>query len=528
VDQLVGFLDRKHGKDWAIFEFRAEGTGYPDDEVYGRVHHFPWPDHHPPPFEIVPNIMAAMRNWIQRLDESDVPAVGDRRRIAVVHCKAGKGRSGTVTCSYLISQEGWKMEEALQRFTIRRMRTGFGQGVSIPSQIRWVRYVNRWTNEMQKVYVDRPVEITEVHVWGLRDGVKVAVEGFVDEGKRIHNFHTFTRSEKTVVDQGRVNEGQAPVAPDEIRKDEEMITSPVDGASPSSSGLSLNKTYVNSVQTVVLRPNEPLVVPTSDVKIDFERRNKASIAGFTMVTSVAHVWFNTWFEGGSEKHTSGLFEIEWDAMDGIKGSARKGVRAFDRLKVVWKYAEGHNDKIVEEPKAGDPVPEAAPADWKGHSNKEEEATPDSGIDSSRPGAAALTVETFVKEHTPSLTKGLGLRPSDPTSADVSVANSVKDEEASDPRNVDHIDNGTESESEGVKPHGPHGEDYVQYDEQSHLDGKKDTAAGKYLEIGLGKAAAVIAKLKGDSEERPVGAAKAEADGRQAGAEQHDFADGKTI
>lgn len=33
IDQLVGFLDKKHGEEWAIFEFRAEGTGYPDEEV---------------------------------------------------------------------------------------------------------------------------------------------------------------------------------------------------------------------------------------------------------------------------------------------------------------------------------------------------------------------------------------------------------------------------------------------------------------------------------------------------------------
>lgn len=44
LDQLIAFLDRKHGEDWAIFEFRAEGTGYPDSEVYNRIHHFPWPD----------------------------------------------------------------------------------------------------------------------------------------------------------------------------------------------------------------------------------------------------------------------------------------------------------------------------------------------------------------------------------------------------------------------------------------------------------------------------------------------------
>ncbi|KAK1907553.1 hypothetical protein P3342_005880 [Pyrenophora teres f. teres] len=95
LDALVKFLDSKHGDDWAIWEFRAEGTGYPDSEVHNRVYHYPYPDHHPPPFALIPNIMASMRNWLH-----EKPG-----RVAVVHCKAGKGRSGTASCSYLISEE---------------------------------------------------------------------------------------------------------------------------------------------------------------------------------------------------------------------------------------------------------------------------------------------------------------------------------------------------------------------------------------------------------------------------------------
>ena len=37
LKEVVSFLDSKHNAEWAIWEFRAEGTGYPDEEVYGRV-----------------------------------------------------------------------------------------------------------------------------------------------------------------------------------------------------------------------------------------------------------------------------------------------------------------------------------------------------------------------------------------------------------------------------------------------------------------------------------------------------------
>ena len=109
-----------------------------------------------------------MHDWLKGPD-------AEKGRIVIVHCKAGKGRSGTVVCSYLISEEGWASEDALARFTSRRMRAGFGEGISIPSQQRWVRYVEWWTKH-GKVYVDRPVEILEIRILGLRDGVEVTVE----------------------------------------------------------------------------------------------------------------------------------------------------------------------------------------------------------------------------------------------------------------------------------------------------------------------------------------------------------------
>ena len=395
----MNFLDSKHDKDWCIWEFRAEGTGYPDSEVYGRIHHYPWPDHHPPPFALIPAMMGSMRNWIQRLEENDHKDTeadegkpthkGDR--VAVVHCKAGKGRSGTVACSYLISEEGWKAEEALQRFTERRMRVGFGAGVSIPSQLRWVRYVDRWTNSMAKKYVERPVEILELHIWGLRDGVKVAIEGFAEEGKQIKCFHLFHRSERTVVDDGKTlyakknsengsnkkkNDSQEPLSAVSGTSSGSLITPSANSTVSSDSNGSAAPKGVNAV---LLRPSKPVILPSSDVNIDFERRSKASYTGWAMVTSIAHVWFNTYFEGG-DQHESNIFEADWDTLDGIKGTTKKGVRALDRLKVVWRYpppselgAHQKAKETVTEPKPGETIPESQPADWRGRDDPNEDS-----------------------------------------------------------------------------------------------------------------------------------------------------------
>jgi protein-tyrosine phosphatase len=508
----VEFLDSKHGKNWAIWEFRAEGTGYPDSLVYNRIRHYPWPDHHPPPFRLVPMIMASMRNWLNGndLDADGVGAAHDGKnkvitkvmdawkdkkngRVIVVHCKAGKGRSGTSACSFLISECGWTPEEALARFTERRMRPKFGAGVSIPSQLRWVGYVDRWTKG-GKTYVDREIEIVEIHVWGLRNGVKLAVEGFVDEGKKIKVFHTFKRDERVVVEgdppasagvmdtfYGMVGYGASPATEqqvlDEARevdatngteftKDESgnAITKPAEPAnskltkrytklispisrtsssgslsnalpsrtkskrekdkakgsnSASSSSTSLNKLNQDPEpggRAVIFKPHEAIRIPTSDVNITIERRNRApSSMGLTMVTAVAHVWFNAFFEGNGPEQEgkpaeNGVFDIEWDKMDGIKGSSQKGTRAADRIAVVWRFAESEatgNADVISEPGDGSPVPQMEPADWKGGN-----------------------------EEDPGREKKLGLRVQSPDSANVSQASSIKGEEIGEGKGKD--------------------------------------------------------------------------------------------
>ncbi|EHK20662.1 uncharacterized protein TRIVIDRAFT_180884 [Trichoderma virens Gv29-8] len=545
LDQLVDFLDSKHGEDWAIWEFRAEGTGYPDEAVYNRIWHYPWPDHHPPPFRLIPLIMASMRNWLhggeasdgqtehdnkplpQPQPQSSNPPNGDnteavpeavpetssepaksernKKRVVVVHCKAGKGRSGTASCSYLIAEEGWKAEDALTRFTQRRMRPQFGAGVSIPSQLRWISYVDRWTKGGKK-YTDRPVEIVEIHVWGLRNGVKMDVEAFADEGKKIETVHTFTKEERVVVE-GDAPEGgglseiiwdlagystqkdkvpeaveYADAANGDLKKQpsessmEQMLRRKsaklIERVSPPGSHSKLDKframltaeptsptaSSPSEVRTespdemepggmaVIFKPKAPILISNSDVNIAVERRNRTHKSmGLTMVTAVAYVWFNVFFEGkGPEQQgkadSHGIFDIEWDAMDGVKGSSRKGTRAFDRMSVVWRIAESGEPKAEEEivePKEGEPVPQTKAADWK-------------GTDNSKASGAE---------------KDLGLRQQSPLSVDISRASSIK--------SIDGTVNQSQGQGasidkdmEGLKRSGPSGEDLDEAEKKS--------------------------------------------------------------
>lgn len=379
--------------------------------------------------------MASMRNWLKGKDSDG------KKRVVVVHCKAGKGRSGTASCSYLISEEGWSAEDALKRFTERRMRPGFGAGVSIPSQLRWVGYVDRWTKH-GKLYVERPVQILEVHIWGLRDGLKVAVEGFVDEGRTIKTFHVFSKNERTIV-RGNIKTtpGLANVVTEAMKmgssatnsiKPKNSQTAPLQQEEAENAMKEAQKTSSRSVSDltvdnggdVIFRPSQPITLPTNDINIDFERRNKAGY-GMSMVTAVAHVWFNAYFEGKGPENNgsstdSGVFEIDWDAMDGIKGSLRKGTRAFDKLAVVWKSVTDKDRSksiVITEPGEDEEVAQTQPADWRGRNDA-----------------------------TPSVGKDLGLRAETPHSANISRASSTTGHE-------NHDDG---SDSEGVKSYGVDG------------------------------------------------------------------------
>ncbi|KAK7019030.1 phosphatases II [Favolaschia claudopus] len=88
------FLEHRHGKNFWVFNFcPIRENSYSADFFDGRVSRYPFPDHHAPPLAIMPLAAREMAQWLD----------GSPDRVIVLHCKAGKGRSGTLACTYLLS-----------------------------------------------------------------------------------------------------------------------------------------------------------------------------------------------------------------------------------------------------------------------------------------------------------------------------------------------------------------------------------------------------------------------------------------
>jgi phosphatidylinositol-3,4,5-trisphosphate 3-phosphatase and dual-specificity protein phosphatase PTEN len=65
----------------------------------------------------------------------------DPLNVSAFHCKAGKGRTGTIISAYLVHVGFPNYSTSVEALKLYGMiRTKNGKGVTIPSQMRYVRY----------------------------------------------------------------------------------------------------------------------------------------------------------------------------------------------------------------------------------------------------------------------------------------------------------------------------------------------------------------------------------------------------
>jgi phosphatidylinositol-3,4,5-trisphosphate 3-phosphatase/dual-specificity protein phosphatase PTEN len=128
MKEVLRFLDAKHKDRYRVYNLCSE-RGYDAQKFYNRVGVYPFDDHNAPPFDLILSFCRDVEAWLKEHDEN----------IAVIHCKAGKGRTGLMICAWLVYNKDWKnADDAMKYYALAR--TNNQKGVTIPSQIRYIRY----------------------------------------------------------------------------------------------------------------------------------------------------------------------------------------------------------------------------------------------------------------------------------------------------------------------------------------------------------------------------------------------------
>eukprot|EP01127_Copromyxa_protea_P003943 TRINITY_DN136_c0_g2_i1.p1 TRINITY_DN136_c0_g2~~TRINITY_DN136_c0_g2_i1.p1 ORF type:complete len:377 (-),score=44.72 TRINITY_DN136_c0_g2_i1:600-1592(-) len=127
IDEVAVFLNSKYADNYLVINLTHDR--YDQAKFNNQVKCFSFPDHHPPPISLYLECVQTIYNWIN----------GGPSRVIVVHCKAGRGRTGVAICGYFLYAGLFDTSiEAIKYFN--KMRSKEGQNLVLPSQKRYVEY----------------------------------------------------------------------------------------------------------------------------------------------------------------------------------------------------------------------------------------------------------------------------------------------------------------------------------------------------------------------------------------------------
>ena len=131
LSDIIRFFKVRHNNKVKIYNLCLEKDRIYNKEQFpgGKVGLFPATDHFPCPIKLILEFCIDLCLYIIKNPEG----------VAAVHCKAGKGRTGVMICSYLIFSGLCETSEKAFRY-YARVRTKNNTGITIASQRRYIKY----------------------------------------------------------------------------------------------------------------------------------------------------------------------------------------------------------------------------------------------------------------------------------------------------------------------------------------------------------------------------------------------------
>ena len=162
MQDVVQFLDEKHKGRFKIYNLCSERT-YDPSLFGGIVASFPFDDHNAPPLQLIRPFCESAKAWL----------AGAMDNVVVVHCKAGKSRTGLMVCALLLHLGFCDSAAAAMSF-YNRKRTHDGKGLTLPSQIRYLHYYEK-LRAAQYALGPRPRKLVALRLRGGPEGMRPAV-----------------------------------------------------------------------------------------------------------------------------------------------------------------------------------------------------------------------------------------------------------------------------------------------------------------------------------------------------------------
>lgn len=308
VVDLVRFLNANHKNHWKIWNFRGEGKGYQDSDVSGKIVYLPFPDHQPPTLKIIEESVRGMDEFLQ----------GHKENVVVLHCKAGKGRSGTLCCAYLMYKHHFDVDKAIELYSVKRMREFAGDGVTIKSQRRYLEYWGQCLND-KELYgrAIRRRRDSTIHDTSFGKG-------------RVLYYITLNNPIETLKSNEQILKLNFQLNCYFTKKD-------FDGPTSSYIGVEIGNLYSlgDSADIEILDksirilPHEVFVSEIEDIQLMFK--------------DTYYCWFNKYCEEKKKPESAqdlqpilNSLKLDWDEIDGFKGTEYKGMRLFESISITWE------------------------------------------------------------------------------------------------------------------------------------------------------------------------------------------------
>jgi len=134
IQKVSSFLKERHKNNYLVFN--VSGKKYDNTKFDNKVREFNIIDHHPPKLSLLFTICKEIHNFLIANDDN----------VVVVNCRAGKGRTGTIICCYLLFCGRFDdVDDAFDYYSKKRFSKG--EGVTQPAQKRYVYYFERLLRE---------------------------------------------------------------------------------------------------------------------------------------------------------------------------------------------------------------------------------------------------------------------------------------------------------------------------------------------------------------------------------------------